>query len=187
MKVVKSSYTELGKEILAINKANGWNVTTPVDWAKSNKLNTICALIQSEASEALEGFRKGDLDNVAEELADVKIRVLDCLSGLEVDYDSPSLQPVSLWKEITKVNMELPYIFPSWLNILSCQLWRASASIEYAENFHVHRNCFVFYMLNYMAGIEKLAKMCGMDLDKAIRKKLEKNKTRGFKHGGKKV
>lgn len=48
----------------------------------------ILALIHSEASEALEAFRKDDRENFAEELADVLIRVLDCGGGLGIDLDA---------------------------------------------------------------------------------------------------
>ena len=82
-----TSLNELGKEILKINKANGWNVMTPELWDDENKVPAVIALIHSEASEALEAFRKGDVDNFAEELADVLIRVLDCAAGLDIDMD----------------------------------------------------------------------------------------------------
>ena len=81
------SLNELGKEIIEINRANGWNVTTPADWQHTYKIPGVLALIHSEASEALEAFRVDDKENFAEELADVVIRVLDCASGLEIDLD----------------------------------------------------------------------------------------------------
>ena len=146
----------LGQEILAINEANGWNVTTPADWkpaaevealafwtfnkpvwleqddcmgrvkawcywrvnaqhvssrsasgtgntpeeamddcrqkalacpALTYKIPAVLALIGSEVSEALEGFRNRDRANFEEELADVVIRVLDLAAGLGVDMD----------------------------------------------------------------------------------------------------
>jgi len=78
---------ELATTIREINRANGWNVTQPVDWSDPYKVPAILALIHSEVSEALEGFRKGDRANVGEELADVLIRILDCAPGLEIDLD----------------------------------------------------------------------------------------------------
>ena len=99
----------LGKEIIKINKANGWNVLRPNQWGDVYRVPTALALIHSEVSEALEAFREGDRDHFEEEMADVLIRVLDCAHGL------------------------------------------------------------------------------GLDLDWAVATKLEKNKTRGFRHGGKRV
>ena len=77
----------LAKEVREINRANGWNVTTPSDWEDIYKVPGILALIHSEVSEALEAFRHDDPENFAEELADILIRVLDCACGLRVDID----------------------------------------------------------------------------------------------------
>ena len=79
---------DLGQEIIEINRENGWNVTTPEDWKQPYKIPAVLALIHSEVSEALEGFRHDDAPNFAEELADVLIRVLDCSAGLGIDMDA---------------------------------------------------------------------------------------------------
>jgi NTP pyrophosphatase (non-canonical NTP hydrolase) len=79
---------ELAKEINAINAANGWNVLTPEEWEYQYKIPGIIALIHSEASEALEAFRKNDKANFEEEIADVIIRCLDCAGGLGIDIDA---------------------------------------------------------------------------------------------------
>ena len=77
---------ELAKEIRQINEANGWNVLKFDEWADQYKVPGILALIHSEVSEALEAFRADDRDNFAEELADVLIRVLDCVGGLSDEF-----------------------------------------------------------------------------------------------------
>lgn len=79
---------ELGQEIIAINEANGWNVTKPEQWEDMYKIPAILALITSETSEALEAFRHNDKDNFAEECADQIIRILDLTAGLEIDIDA---------------------------------------------------------------------------------------------------
>ena len=79
---------ELGTTINEINRANGWKVCTPDDWNDDYKVPGVLALIHSEVSEAMEGFRAGDKHNFEEELADVLIRVLDCASGLGFDMDA---------------------------------------------------------------------------------------------------
>ncbi len=79
---------QLAEEIRAINQANGWNVTQANEWADTYKVPAILALIHSEVSEALEAFRKDDGENFMEEMADVLIRVLDCVGGFESDFDA---------------------------------------------------------------------------------------------------
>ncbi len=78
----------LAVEIIKINTANGWRVTQPHEWSNDPyKIPGVLALIHSEVSEALEGYRLDDRENFAEELADVIIRVLDLTSGLGIDID----------------------------------------------------------------------------------------------------
>ena len=85
-----SALNGLSRDILAVNKANGWDVIEPSDWSENDppnvdKLMRMLALIHSEASEGVEAVRKGDRDNFVEELADVIIRCLDATAGLGVD------------------------------------------------------------------------------------------------------
>lgn len=74
--------SELGNQIVAINKANGWNVTTPDDWRSDYKIPAVLCQIHSEISEALEAFRRRDQSNFKEEIADVFIRLLDLMEGI---------------------------------------------------------------------------------------------------------
>lgn len=84
----RKSLNDLAIEIRSINEANGWNVTQLSDWKDNRyKFPAVIALIHSEASEALEAYRKGDMDNFLEEMADVVIRVLDCVGCFDVDFD----------------------------------------------------------------------------------------------------
>lgn len=59
-------------DVAEVNKANGWH-----DEARS--FGEDIALLHSELSEALEGYRKQDMENVKEELVDVFIRLCDTL------------------------------------------------------------------------------------------------------------
>lgn len=86
-----ANLNQLAADIREINRANGWNVTEPHQWADKYKVPAILALIHSEVSEALEAFRGDDKANFEEELADVIIRVLDCAGGLDFDIDAAVL------------------------------------------------------------------------------------------------
>jgi len=79
---------DLASEIREVNAANGWNVTQAEDWPDTYKVPGVLALMHSEVSEALEAFRHDDGENFVEELADVLIRVLDCVAAFEDDFDA---------------------------------------------------------------------------------------------------
>lgn len=93
--VLTESLHWLGQAILRINEANGWEISDPGAWeglvasGGKYKLPAIIALIHSEASEALEAYRNRDMENFKEEMADIVIRVLDCMAGLEMDIVGP--------------------------------------------------------------------------------------------------
>ena len=78
---------DLASQIREINRQNGWNVFRSEEWEDTYKVPAILALIHSEVSEALEAFRRRDIDNFREEMADIVIRVLDCAGALDPDFD----------------------------------------------------------------------------------------------------
>ncbi len=60
------------------------------------------ALMHSELSEALEGLRHNDWKNVAEELADTVIRIMDFCGGRDIDLEKEILKKI-------KKNKKRPY------------------------------------------------------------------------------
>lgn len=56
-------------------------------WEEKREFGTLIALIHSELSEALEADRKNDQENLAEELADVLIRLADLCGGYNIDLE----------------------------------------------------------------------------------------------------
>lgn len=82
MKTIK----ELQREAYEIAKSKGWH-------EKRVEFGTLIALMHSELSEALEADRKNlGIDKVAEELADVCIRVFDTCEALDIDLEEAILK-----------------------------------------------------------------------------------------------
>ena len=75
----------LQKELHQNALDHGW-------WEDVRPIPEILCLIHSEVSEALEAYRDDDMENFAEELADVAIRVLDAAEGYEIDLESEILK-----------------------------------------------------------------------------------------------
>jgi NTP pyrophosphatase (non-canonical NTP hydrolase) len=218
--------SELAAEILAINKANGWEVTTPDLWADETrpfKLRAVGALIISEISEALEAYRKADKENFAEELADTVIRILDLLQGLGFGLDFAQARFNESYErfrecksyddtygaafaldEHTRRILEKAgfpqqedasqatihhgydvYALPAILNdivIVTSLLGTPDTTVQKASEHYVNSWLGVIKTLNTIS-----LTLLGDTLDAAISAKLEKNRSRGFKHGGKLV
>ena len=88
------SLDTLAIDIRKVNGDNGWNLLQGEDWDDPYKIPAIIALIHSEASEALEAFRKGDPVHFLEEMADVVIRSLDCVGGLTCSFEQIVLEKI---------------------------------------------------------------------------------------------
>ncbi len=72
-------------------------------WDEEREIGTLLMLIVSELGEALEADRNGDMENFAEELADVAIRLADLCGGLEIDLEKAILAKMDK-------NSERPYL-----------------------------------------------------------------------------
>lgn len=72
---------QMSVAVASVNRANGW-------FDAKRDFGTDIALLHSEVSEAFEGYRNGDWDNVAEELADILIRLLDTAYRYNIDLDN---------------------------------------------------------------------------------------------------
>lgn len=189
---------KLAREILEINQANGWSVTQPSDMDDSPyKIPAILALIHSEISEAWEAFHGADRDNFGEELADVIIRILDMLGGLGVDIEAQvsfgrdqippmeSLNQIGAWRT-TEIASAGAAAKPSdGIEFLLFLHGQTSACLEcFRKNMEVDFFWEATMLLLNTLGFADLARI---DMDREVALKLEKNKGRGYRHGGKRV
>ena len=177
--------TELQKEAHAIAKDHGW-------WDEERSFGDLIALVHSELSEALEAYREhGDVQprlkrynqidgwstvladehgrqpiGVPSELADVVIRVADMAEwyewALKIETDIwPLYSPVSSsfggWIAELHHRVSLAYDNPD-------KIWRLSRVVTL---------------------VQKMAAHYCIDLDAAIETKMEHNRTREYRHGGK--
>lgn len=86
---------ELQSEIHIVAANHGW-------WETKREIPELLCLIHSEVSEALEAYRNGDDANMAEELADVAIRLMDLCEAYEIDLESEIYNK-------HKINKKRPY------------------------------------------------------------------------------
>src|SRR5690606_13450196 len=183
----------LRDEVFAINKGNGWH-------EEKRSYGELIALVHSEVSEALEDYRNGkavnkvwyeyknqdgSIDNVSgfirngvlgkpcgipSELADIVIRILD-ICGLHTwdieDYMdtkgsiSFSLKDLSFVELLTEIHSYLSY------------------SYQELGYYRILALCHAIQTVDYICNQNNI------NLEEIIRVKLEHNKTRGYKHGGK--
>ena len=183
----------LQREAHAIAKAHGW-------WDEERTFGDLIALVHSELSEALEAYREtkwhlSDADvqiwtaealrlgkkpvGEASELADVVIRVADMAEHYEENLESY----VSFYEGKGR---QLAYerfasTFGEWVAMLHMQLSDACA----AWYVHKDRCLWVNALAQTVALVYHMAAHYGIDLDAAIEAKMEYNRTRSYRHGGK--
>ncbi len=182
---------ELQREAHAIAKEHGW-------WDKPRSFGDLIALVHSELSEALEAYREHGLESfglypyidtpfnepspkpegVASELADVVIRVADM-----AEYEGYSLDPIddpiSDWDALELCLRELES-FGDWIARLH---WITAEATSYKGVASEH--LVINALASLIVGVQDMAAHYGIDLDAAIEAKMEYNRGRSYRHGGK--
>ncbi len=172
----------LQREAHAIAKDRGW-------WDEERTFGDCIALVHSELSGALEAYRVcGIVDcphehtegaGVAAELADVVIRVADMAEWYE-------FQLTDTIPTVVYVAQEAERPFGSWIALLHHCL---SKSLE--AKWRDRPPCTATYdgwwdwLCQCYRWVRKMAAHYGIDLDAAIKAKMEHNRTRSYRHGGK--
>ena len=183
--------TDLQKEAHAIAKEKGW-------WDEPRSFGDLIALVHSELSEALEAYRlnpnsvgpiywhnvgtKRPPCGVAIELADVVIRVADMAEHYGV-----------VLSEIRVINWEMPQwvrSFGDWITALhsSVHMIMFVASVKLYNDPSAHIPCgrdWGTELRDTIGRVYLMAAHYGIDLDAAIEAKMEYNRTREYRHGGK--
>lgn len=176
---ITESLAILGAEILEINRANGWNVTTPEQFddrfeaGDDYRLPAYLARVHYRLSEALEAYRGGD-ERAYRAAKRYAKNLIDDLCGDTCGSDAfgvPSDWPAPK-------NVKLPAILALVHSEVS-EAYEAFASRD-LKGFAEEMADVVIRVLDCTAGL-------GIDLGPAILAKLEKNRARGFRHGGKVV
>ena len=191
--------TDLQKEAHAIAKDKGW-------WDTERTFGDLIALVHSELSEALEAYRlspdyviasnptrlddegkfafwldeDGHPIGVAPELADVVIRVADMAEWYGVEN----------WQEwidsLRESDLSGITTFGEW--ITCCHLLASKAIEQLYEDANdlEHGIKMAFGRLGLLVRlIQRMSAHYGIDLDAAIEAKMEYNRTRSYRHGGK--
>ena len=191
---------DLQKEAHAIAKEKGW-----WDEDKPRTFGDCIALGHSELSKALEAYREHGLkdwrshtyddgfvdehphgekpEGVASELADVVIRVADMAEWYELDLDEAREEDEE-FEEGQQAYLE--YRLSG--NLDSFGNWIAAIHEDVADAGYHQRTrndnlgSLLFAVIDL---VECMAAHYGIDLDTAIAIKMEYNKTRPYRHGGK--
>ncbi len=185
---------DLQKEAHAIAKGHGW-------WDEEYAFGDLIALVHSELSEALEAYRE-DVDTDAHwrwhddngkevrrpegvpfELADVVIRVADMAEWLKVDLAQAREEDEDLG-EAKQAYLEHRLSG----NLDSFGEWIAAIHEDVVDAGYHQRNRgdnLDAHLVSVIWMVQEMAAHYGIDLDAAIEAKMEYNRTRPYRHGGK--
>lgn len=155
-------------------------------WEEDRSLGEVLALIHSEFSEALEEYRAGcpavwhtddgKPEGIAVELADAFIRIFDYLGELDIRINITSDLNL-LAKDHQAIQSGLDFSFPEFISILHYEV----ATVAKGEKFKMLGTALMGVAILIFYEITQL----GVDAEAVLLEKHEYNKSRPYRHGGK--
>ena len=165
---------ELQREVHAIATDHG-------RWDTEPTFGDCIADLHLGLSKGLEAYRSGNIDGhafgVASELADVVIRVADMAEHYNWDLDAVSIPEPEEWMEFSP-----PKSFGYWIGL--CHIHASDALVKAWMPPEMFQTPSVSLNL-VIRTVQRMAAHYGIDLNAAIEAKLEYNRTRSYRHGGK--
>ena len=165
----KEELTNRIQEAYETAKNKGWH-------DEPREFGTLVALMHSEVTEAFEALMPDGEDNFSEELADVLIRIYDCCGLFNIPLANVPFRPMR--EGLDNGTLQMMYIHRALSRALECyrksekdRLWEDVA--QWFAEVHV---------LIYEIGLA-----IEVDLNAEVRAKMDKNKSRPHRHGGKRV
>lgn len=164
---------ELGKKIIEINTANGWNVLKPQDWSEKLNLDDF----QFDTPHHVSGESMGNSENYWRVFASSKIEPIKTFCGTGRTSEQ-AMENVRNNISIDSSNYRIPAI----LALIHTEVSEATEAFRADDKANFAEECadILIRVLDLTTGL-------GIDIETVINAKLEKNKQRGFKHGGKRI
>jgi len=170
--------------IRAVNAANGWDA--PTGATERAAIVARLALAISEVAEAIEVVRTPPADDahLAEEMADVVIRLLDLGSGLGIEVldAGPPGSGVPGGFDASSVDGLV-----AALGVVASTIGRLLDAFAVSPSTPPSRDQIARGLAAPCVLVEGLAAAVGLDLGAAIDAKIARNVVRGLRHGGRAI
>lgn len=165
----------LAVQVRETGTTSGWDLVYRPDWdSDPDMILSRLAMIHSEIVEAREAMGFEDIELLAAEFADIIIRVLDLAGGLTDDF---AAHYVRLEGVLISDNPEQAF---NSLHAITTYALEATRSDKLLR--------FLGALALLMASVESwAADKFDINMDAAVRDKMDVNRHRSYRHGGKRV